>query len=618
MDGWGGSIDSTNEVETTESVDISEPNEVIEPVRMDEPVVPSEPMEIPAPVEPINEISTEGFGDISEKSPALEAMDNIVPNIPEFEPEEPTEVLKLPEEEQYELSDRQEENDLALLEMPEAGDEILEVTEETPEITEASQEVSEIAEAQDGEFENSGAPQEVPEIVEGQEEVPEISEAPQEVSEIVEGQEKTPEISEAPQEVHEVVEGQGEAPEISEAPQGVPEIVEGQEETPEISEASQEVSEIAEVQAETSEITDLPGADSEKPENVYDTAESSEVPEQMEDSGMGDYPYEIINEDKSLEPEASYETYDSQYDTDAGENHFRRDPTEMWITDNRRIDELMEVLRDDLRDKGIEDGQFMEQLINHERIVQMEQLSRYIDGNPENVVDTTPAWQQDPSILERVELNNNSTELQEGENVVGEALEEQVENLTPSDEAITENGIVASVMDSIKPDIPEFEQDLQDVTGELSNETDEIRPIDEVGNWLEEINPNFDPFDLESPYCNNCGSCAYAVYRRLEGDNEICATEENIGYNDQMEALTGMEQVSMSPEEIQKRLIESGDGAHAIIGIDRSEGPGHWFNAANIGGKIVAIDGQSGEVTDWPPDYGDVVNWEMSVKREEL
>lgn len=145
----------------------------------------------------------------------------------------------------------------------------------------------------------------------------------------------------------------------------------------------------------------------------------------------------------------------------------------------------------------------------------------------------------------------------------------------------------------------------------------DISKISDVENWLGDINPNFDAFDPESPYCNNCGSCAYAVYQRLEGNTDSCASAENIGYNSEMEALTGMEQISMSPDEIQRRLLEQGDGAHAIIGIDRAEGPGHWFNAACIDGKVVAIDGQTGEITDWPPDYGDVVNWEMSVKKED-
>ena len=149
----------------------------------------------------------------------------------------------------------------------------------------------------------------------------------------------------------------------------------------------------------------------------------------------------------------------------------------------------------------------------------------------------------------------------------------------------------------------------------LSEATADISPIRDIDNWLGDINPNFDEFDTDSPYCNNCGSCAYAVWKRLEGDNDICASADNIGYNDEMEALTGMEQVSMSPDEIENNLLAQGDGAHAIIGIDRAEGPGHWFNAACIDGKVVAIDGQSGEILDWPPDYGDVVNWEMSVKK---
>ena len=149
----------------------------------------------------------------------------------------------------------------------------------------------------------------------------------------------------------------------------------------------------------------------------------------------------------------------------------------------------------------------------------------------------------------------------------------------------------------------------------LDSSSLEKSDIDTISEWISEINPNFDPFDVDSPYSSNCGSCAYAVYQRLEGYSDACATADNIDYNYQMNALTGMEQVSMTPEEIEETLLESGDGSHAIIGIDRAEGPGHWFNAACFGGKVVAIDGQTGEITEWPPDYGDVVNWEMSIRR---
>lgn len=157
----------------------------------------------------------------------------------------------------------------------------------------------------------------------------------------------------------------------------------------------------------------------------------------------------------------------------------------------------------------------------------------------------------------------------------------------------------------------DFESSLLDLPQEYP-----LSDVHEILDWLGEINPNFDPFDVDSPYSTNCGSCAYAVYQRLEGVDDACATKDNIDYNYQMNALTGMEQVSMSPSQIEETLLEAGEGSHAIIGIDRSEGPGHWFNAACINGRVVAIDGQTGEISDWPPDYGDVVNWEMSIRRE--
>lgn len=172
------------------------------------------------------------------------------------------------------------------------------------------------------------------------------------------------------------------------------------------------------------------------------------------------------------------------------------------------------------------------------------------------------------------------------------------------------------VFDAIPSEVSEFDSISTDIPQELDSsmlfDANDIRSVNE---WISEINPNFDPFDVESPYSTNCGSCAYAVYQRLEGIDDACATEDNIDYNFQMNALTGMEQISMSPEDIQRTLLEAGDGAHAIIGIDRSQGPGHWFNAACIDGKVVAIDGQTGTISDWPPDYGDVVNWEMSMRR---
>ena len=74
--------------------------------------------------------------------------------------------------------------------------------------------------------------------------------------------------------------------------------------------------------------------------------------------------------------------------------------------------------------------------------------------------------------------------------------------------------------------------------------------IDDVGNWLSEVNPNYDAFDINSPSSNNCGSCAWAVEQRLEGTGAPIATAENIGTVEEMNALTGMEQIQMTPDEI--------------------------------------------------------------------
>lgn len=424
----------------------------------------------------------------------------------------------------------------------------------------------------------------------------------------------------------------------------------------------------------------------------------------------------------------------------------RRDETELWQEGNNAIENTLEAMRDDLRDKGLEDGPEMEAMIAHEKTLMQQELAQNIQGDFSNPYDG-PEWQKVEQQNEHIDaedtLEQIGENIPEAENVssvdimdtvdapevefdsagiseitepiqnsevieelsnsaeesemveeLSDSIEEPLDlndvdswqNNVDSPEVIVDNentqNIDSQLVDNqgdisdthIEQKEPDVEQindiqqddefkDIQDeiavstvlgadgeqplvsqemTEGEVyeihpesrpqdfneevdsvsatelseTEEVSELRPIDEMDKWLEDINPNFDPFDINSPYCNNCGSCAYAVYQRLEGNNEICATAENIGYNEQMEALTGMEQVSMSPQEIEARLLEQGDGAHAIIGIDRVTGPGHWFNAANIGGKVVAIDGQSGEITDWPPDYGNVKNWEMSIKKE--
>lgn len=163
--------------------------------------------------------------------------------------------------------------------------------------------------------------------------------------------------------------------------------------------------------------------------------------------------------------------------------------------------------------------------------------------------------------------------------------------------------------------------ELSDTPGDAYMEridSAEIPQIEDISGWIKDINPNYDPFDADSPYSNNCGSCAFAIAQRLDGIEAITATSENIGTIQEMNKLTGMEQMSMTPDEIERYLIEKGPGTHGIVGIDRDVGPGHWFNAYYDGHKVVAIDGQTGEINDWPPDYGNVINWDISMKKENV
>ena len=164
---------------------------------------------------------------------------------------------------------------------------------------------------------------------------------------------------------------------------------------------------------------------------------------------------------------------------------------------------------------------------------------------------------------------------------------------------------------------------IDDLTGggDAGNEgkTDaggDAQSIEEVEGWLKEINPNYDPYDAEPAYENNCGCCAYAVSQRLDGRTDVYAGPDNIGSNEGMEGITGHSIVASSPEEIELTLLEAGPGAHAIVGIDRLIGPGHWFNAYCAGdGKVYYVDGQSGETSGWPPeDMGLVTRWEIEDK----
>ena len=123
-----------------------------------------------------------------------------------------------------------------------------------------------------------------------------------------------------------------------------------------------------------------------------------------------------------------------------------------------------------------------------------------------------------------------------------------------------------------------------------------------------EINPFYGKF---KPYGVNCGSCAFALWRRMTGaDPQAKATQTNVAPHDEdMELITGLKCTYMKPDDIANILKQRGPGSHLIVGINRTGGSGHWFNAYYDGEKIYTLDGQCGKVFDWPHDYGHIRDW---------
>lgn len=137
--------------------------------------------------------------------------------------------------------------------------------------------------------------------------------------------------------------------------------------------------------------------------------------------------------------------------------------------------------------------------------------------------------------------------------------------------------------------------------------------MSDVQSWIKDVNPNFDLYNYSSPYNSNCGSCALAVFSRLNGSSVSTASPKTLSI-DEMNHATGLTQTSMSPQQIEQVIKSSGPGAHAVVGIDRYNGPGHWFNVFTPDGEnVYTIDGQTGEISGWPPNYGNVSAWDISM-----
>lgn len=131
----------------------------------------------------------------------------------------------------------------------------------------------------------------------------------------------------------------------------------------------------------------------------------------------------------------------------------------------------------------------------------------------------------------------------------------------------------------------------------------------DIQSWVSDINPN--PNNDPRRHVN-CGKCAAAVYERLNGSNNAVAGLGTYSISE-MNSITGHIQTSMSPSDIENYLRTQGAGSHVVVGVDRANGAGHWFNAFFDGHQVYTIEGQGGEINDWPPDYGNVVHWDASV-----
>ena len=130
---------------------------------------------------------------------------------------------------------------------------------------------------------------------------------------------------------------------------------------------------------------------------------------------------------------------------------------------------------------------------------------------------------------------------------------------------------------------------------------------EELAGWLGGVNP-----DKGDPgRGNNCGECARAVARTWFGDTVAVAAAMADGGAagepaGRMAEWAGRAPAPVSMAEIGERLAALGPGSLAVVGADWRSGGGHWFNAVNDRGAVLAVDGQRGRCGPWPPSAAGV------------
>jgi Papain fold toxin 1, glutamine deamidase len=150
---------------------------------------------------------------------------------------------------------------------------------------------------------------------------------------------------------------------------------------------------------------------------------------------------------------------------------------------------------------------------------------------------------------------------------------------------------------------------------------------DDIKKWLPGVNPKYNGKPT-SPYSNNCGKCSEAVFNNLDRNpkytGKVNKAQKGTYETPEMEHRTGLPQHPMGNpndpgstaySDIERTLIDGGAGSHAVVGIDRASGPGHWFNAHYDGTNVHVIDGQDGTISHWPPMDPDVNNCDVAIQR---
>jgi hypothetical protein len=148
-----------------------------------------------------------------------------------------------------------------------------------------------------------------------------------------------------------------------------------------------------------------------------------------------------------------------------------------------------------------------------------------------------------------------------------------------------------------------------------SNTTE--RTTAEIDAALAAINPNFDPFDPTNGYATNCGNTSSILNDFLNGNPSREAPTGTLTVPE-MEARTGQPQTPMTPDQIADSLRDMGAGSHCVVGIDRSTGDGHWFNAYFDGTTVWSIDAQTGTRSPWPPNEPNATTWDASIRPEDV